>query len=105
MSREDISRYTVVLISFLDIKLDKVFILLKDEQRWTACGHRGTYRDEEDYMSIRDLERLAIKVKQEGDRGRDERWEGLHAINQDGSSSRELFFCSITPQMPVSPIS
>ena len=66
---------------------------------------RGTYRDEKDYMSIRDLERLAIKVKQEGDRGRDERWEGLHAINQDGSSSRELFFCSITPQMPVSPIS
>ena len=66
---------------------------------------RSTYRVEKDCERIRNLERLAIKVKQEGDSGRDERWEGLHAINQDGSSSRELFFCSITPQMPVSPIS
>ena len=66
---------------------------------------RSARRVKKDYKRIRDLLRLAIKVKQEGDSGRDERWEGLHAINQDGSSSRELFFCSITPQMPVSPIS
>ena len=72
---------------------------------WHVGPKRSARRGEKDYMSIRNLERLAIKVKQEGDRGRDERWEGLHAINQDGSSSRELFFCSITPQMPVSPIS
>jgi hypothetical protein len=72
---------------------------------WHVRPKRSTQRTGKDYMSIRDLERLAIKVKQEGDSGKDERWEGLHAINQDGSSSRELFFCSITPQMPVSPIS
>ncbi len=66
---------------------------------------RSARRGKREYERIRNLERLAIKVKQEGDSGRDERWEGLHAINQDGSSSRELFFCSITPQMPVSPIS
>ena len=37
MSKEDISRYTIVLISFLDIEFIKVFFLLRDEKRCMAC--------------------------------------------------------------------
>ena len=36
--KEDTRKYTVVLISFLDINFTKVFFLLRHEQRWMACG-------------------------------------------------------------------